>query len=194
MDVYELIISILFLLWGLSELILIYTRRAKRVIKKINDWTLWVQCVGVFISVLLGLTWRSYDEIRPSGIFFTGNNREMFFVAVFLLLVGLVIRWHAILQLKQWFSTTITIQEGQQVLSDGIYKFIRHPSYSGVMLCFLAVALSFHTFFLFLVVFLPNLLAMLIRISFEEKILIEHFGKEYIEYKQHSKKLIPWLF
>jgi protein-S-isoprenylcysteine O-methyltransferase Ste14 len=194
LDIYETIVFSIFILWGVSELILLIKRRARSNSKKIKDWTLAVQFAGITISITVGLVLKFTCSTIPTGVFNFGDNLFMLCCAIVFFLIGIIIRWHAILKLKQWFSTTITIKEGHQIMSKGIYKFVRHPSYLGVVLCFIGLALSFHTVVLFLIVFVPNLIALLIRISFEEKVLISHFGSDYIDYKNSTKKLLPLIF
>ena len=37
-------------------------------------------------------------------------------------------------------------------------------------------------------------LAYALRIPVEEKVLMAQFGREYVEYAAHTKKLIPWIY
>jgi protein-S-isoprenylcysteine O-methyltransferase Ste14 len=39
-----------------------------------------------------------------------------------------------------------------------------------------------------------GLVFLLIRIEIEEKMLIETFGEEYIEYQRNTKKIIPYIY
>jgi protein-S-isoprenylcysteine O-methyltransferase Ste14 len=109
-------------------------------------------------------------------------------------MIGLIIRWIAILSLNRSFRVKVTVAENQKLLTTGIYRCIRHPSYSGSLLSFLGLALVFNNWITIVVLFLPIFLAFLYRIRIEERVLYEAFEQEYEEYCQKSKRLIPGIY
>jgi isoprenylcysteine carboxyl methyltransferase (ICMT) family protein YpbQ len=48
-----------------------------------------------------------------------------------LMVAGILIRWAAIYTLGHYFTRTVTILEGHRVVRSGLYKHLRHPSYTG---------------------------------------------------------------
>jgi protein-S-isoprenylcysteine O-methyltransferase Ste14 len=69
-----------------------------------------------------------------------------------------------------------------------IYAFIRHPLYVGWMIAFWATPTMSLAHLVFAVLMTAY---MLIAIPFEERNLIEHFGDDYIRYRERTGKLIP---
>ncbi|MFW9999692.1 MAG: methyltransferase family protein [Candidatus Hodarchaeota archaeon] len=76
------------------------------------------------------------------------------------------------------------------LITNGILGHVRNPMYSGILLIYVAfilLSISIISIFLFIPVFLVyNWMA-----NFEENILEDMFGDEYIQYKKRVPKWIP---
>lgn len=109
---------------------------------------------------------------------------------LFLVSYGLYIE---VMRENAYLSRTVEVQEGQQVVSTGLYGIVRHPMYFAVVLLFWAMPLvlgSWPAFF----VMLPFPLLLASRIKDEEKILEEGLPG-YREYEQKVRyRLIPFLW
>jgi protein-S-isoprenylcysteine O-methyltransferase Ste14 len=115
-------------------------------------------------------------------------------VGIALMLTGILIRWVAIYTLGQYFTRTVTILQGHRIVRDGLYKHLRHPSYAGCLLGDLGLGLALSNWLSVVIIFVPILAASLYRIRIEEQALLEHFGDEYFEYAQSTKRLIPEVY
>jgi protein-S-isoprenylcysteine O-methyltransferase Ste14 len=115
-------------------------------------------------------------------------------VAVAILIVGLAIRAVAIFSLGKAFSANVALRSGQKLNRGGLYRFVRHPSYLGLELIFLAYALHSRTWACFAVVLIPTTLAVLYRIHVEETALRLAFGADYDDYSRNTKRLIPGIY
>jgi protein-S-isoprenylcysteine O-methyltransferase Ste14 len=91
------------------------------------------------------------------------------------------------------FSGLVAIQAGHELVTDGIYGVIRHPSYLGLLINALGWALAFRSGagVLLTALLIPPLLA---RIRAEEALLRAHFGSEYEQYCQRTSRLIPGIY
>lgn len=108
--------------------------------------------------------------------------------------VGLVLRVWAILALGQSFRTTVEVWEGQQVVRRGPYRWVRHPSYTGLLLLAIGVGIAMDDWVsLALTVVLP-ITAVLWRISVEERELVHVLGGPYESYRAQTKRLVPGLW
>ncbi len=92
-----------------------------------------------------------------------------------------------------WKTPFLQIVEEQRLVTDGYYKHIRHPIYIGEIGRALGWVITFSSLY-GLVIMTMGLVFLLIRIEIEEKMLIEAFGEEYIEYQRKTKKLIPYIY
>jgi protein-S-isoprenylcysteine O-methyltransferase Ste14 len=110
-----------------------------------------------------------------------------------MVILGVIIRIVAIATLKRNFSGRLRIRDDHTLVRNGIYKWVRHPAYLGAIILFLGIPVMFSSVLGFLVMFLlvPYLLH---RIKLEERMLIGHFGAEYEEYIEQSKRLIPFIY
>ena len=116
------------------------------------------------------------------------------FIGTSIICLGFILRYWSIIILGKYFRTTVEIDEGQKIIQKGPYKFIRHPSYSGMILFYIGYGLvSQNWLSLILTVILPTS-ALLYRINVEEKAFIEELGVEYQNYKSKTKKLIPGIW
>ena len=92
-----------------------------------------------------------------------------------------------------YLSRTIEVQEGQKVVSTGLYGIVRHPMYAVTIWLFLSIPLVLGSFFS-LLCFLPYPIIMVVRILNEEKVLTEGLDG-YADYKKKVKyRLIPFIW
>jgi protein-S-isoprenylcysteine O-methyltransferase Ste14 len=94
--------------------------------------------------------------------------------------------------LGRYWSGTITLKEGHRVIKTGPYSLARHPIYTGVLVAFVGMALARRDIASFVGVALIAV-GMVRKIVIEEKLLSEHFGSEYLAYKQQVKTIIPFI-
>lgn len=111
-----------------------------------------------------------------------------------LLLFGLGLRWIAILTLRRFFTVDVAIRKDHKVVDHGLYRFVRHPSYSGALLSFLGFGLGLVSWVSLLLVTVPILAVFLFRIRLEEKALEDALGDTYRNYRLRTSRLIPWLY
>jgi len=79
-----------------------------------------------------------------------------------------------------------------KVVKTGVYKYIRHPQYTGFMLLTLGMMAGWAT--LPTILMWPFILWMYYRLAKrEEKDMIEEFGEEYVMYKNKTKMFIPFI-
>ncbi len=114
-------------------------------------------------------------------------------VGALIFIIGLIITVNAQMTLKLNYSSTLRIREGHQLITHGIYKHVRHPVYSGVILRAFAISIYATSLlgFLFALMGIP---LFNYRIGVEEKMLIEEFGDEYLEYTKATWKLFPYIY
>ena len=104
--------------------------------------------------------------------------------------LGLAIRVWAIAALGSAFRTTVEVDPGQAVVSIGPYRWVRHPSYSGLLLIVIGFGLAVGNWLaLFICAVLP-LPALLRRIHVEEAELTGVLGNDYRAYQAQTKRLI----
>jgi protein-S-isoprenylcysteine O-methyltransferase Ste14 len=115
------------------------------------------------------------------------------YTGLILFFAGSILRLAAAFALGRRFSGLVAIQPDHRLKTDGLYRSIRHPSYTGLLVSMVGYALVFRSIIgLLLNIFL--FLLLLRRMNDEEKFLEAHFGTEYGSYRQRTKRLVPLLY
>ena len=98
-------------------------------------------------------------------------------------------RGHADLGLN--WSPSLEIREEHELVTQGIYRVIRHPMYASQWLLVLAQPLLLQNWiagFLGLLAFIPF---YFLRVSAEEQMMLEEFGDQYRAYMQKVGGILP---
>ena len=177
------------LFFFLSEIILMIAKRSKKKkSKKRNDRrSLLLFWIVIPLSLTIGfltanyLTWNSF-------------NKYLAIVGLIIFIIGIIVRWIAIIQLNKEFTVDVVITADHQLKTDGIYATIRHPSYLGLLLISVGLSMAMNSIISFLVITIPILFAIIYRITIEENILISEFGEKYIDYRKKTYKIIPKVY
>jgi protein-S-isoprenylcysteine O-methyltransferase len=103
---------------------------------------------------------------------------------------GLVLRTWAVFSLGPWFTWNVTVQAGQQLVSRGPYRLIRHPSYSGALLTFVASCVVLHSWLAASLATCALTLAVSRRIRYEEALLAKTLAG-YGDYASRTGCLLP---
>jgi protein-S-isoprenylcysteine O-methyltransferase Ste14 len=111
-----------------------------------------------------------------------------------LMWLGLGIRVWAIATLGRAFRTTVEVDPGQTVVSSGPYRWVRHPSYSGLLMIVTGCGLAAGNGLALAVCAVLPLPALLRRIQVEEAELTGVLGDRYRAYQAQTKRLIPGLW
>jgi protein-S-isoprenylcysteine O-methyltransferase Ste14 len=106
---------------------------------------------------------------------------------------GGALRLWPVFVLGRRFSGLVAIQPGHTLMTSGIYRVIRNPSYLGLLILSLGWALAFRSVVGVLLV-APMLPPLIARMRSEEALLRTQFGDEYAAYCARTWRLIPGLY
>jgi len=90
------------------------------------------------------------------------------------------------------FNIQPKIKDGAQLITSGIYRYIRHPMYFSVIVMMLPFTLATNRFLNWLLFAL--LIVVLYLKAIREESLWSNTSKEYIKYKEKTKAIVPFLF
>lgn len=115
-------------------------------------------------------------------------------VGFFIVCIGFMISVFARFTLgANWANSyEYQIKKQQELVTYGIYQYIRHPIYTGVFLMLFGAEVITQSYLILLYVFI--LVGMYWQAKREEEILLEHFGKAYESYIKTSKMFVPFVF
>jgi protein-S-isoprenylcysteine O-methyltransferase Ste14 len=105
--------------------------------------------------------------------------------------VGVILRAWAVASLGRFFQCRIQIQPGHQVVDRGPYRYVRHPSYTGLALILLGIGLASGDVMSLAAVAVLGAIGLGVRIRAEERQLASALGPEYAPFAAGRKRLVP---
>ncbi len=151
-----------------------------------NRWVL----IAFGVIGLLSAYLPAYTERAGFWVF---GREGVRWLGVLLCAAGGTLRIWPVFVLGRRFSGLVAIQPGHELVTGGVYRFIRNPSYLGLLIASLGWALAFRSGVgvLLAVLLVPPLVA---RIRAEEALLHAHFGAEYDSYRARTWRLVPGVY
>ena len=182
--------QILYYSWFISEVLIVIVTHTPRGKGKLSDRG---SMLVLWVTITASITATGFIKgMLPSNMLMGAHWLKA--VAVSILAIGLAIRWTAIITLGRSFSVNVAVHEDQHVLRTGLFRLVRHPSYLGMMIIFLAIGLSSRNWYGLLIMLLFPFAALLYRIHVEERALTDAFGEEYIDYSRSTRRLVPFIY
>jgi len=152
---------------------------------------------GTLEIVLLTLAWVSFFVplvwvVKPVMAFADYPLRPLPFLAgVSCLALGLWLFQRSHADLGANWSITLEVRDKHQLVTQGVYRHLRHPMYLALILYSVGQALVLPNWVAgpsYLVVFV---LLVALRLGPEERMMREEFGQEYDAYVARTKRLLP---
>jgi protein-S-isoprenylcysteine O-methyltransferase Ste14 len=128
---------------------------------------------------------------RRGRFLWPGGLGWPFVVGMVLIVAGLGLRAWSIASLGRFFQYRITVQSGHQVVTKGPYRYVRHPSYTGIALILIGIALACDDVWALPVVAVLGGVGLYVRIRAEERQLNQALGEDYERFAAGRKRLVP---
>ena len=176
----------LFGLFVLSEYAMRIRTRANRVGKAAERWSLAVVVVtiggGLFAAIRLA-RWHETEVVAARWV--------LFGLGLALMVTGAVVRQWAVFTLGRFFTVEVRVQPNQTVVDRGPYRWVRHPSYTGMILFLVGVGLALTNWASLIVLAVAPTIGLLVRIRSEERVLLAALGEPYRRYAAQRRRLFP---
>jgi protein-S-isoprenylcysteine O-methyltransferase Ste14 len=114
-------------------------------------------------------------------------------VGMCLIVAGAILRRYCFYALGASFTGVVTVKEGQHVVESGLYRFVRHPSYTAAFLMFTGVGLALESWVSVGILFFAHCYLYGKRVIAEEKALVATLGENYASYMLRTKRFIPFV-
>src|SRR2546423_3062195 len=180
-----------------SEVLLTITRRSRSMTGTKQDRsTLGMIWLVIALSIAAGVFVGNSTFLWASGVwmFELPPGNAVAVAAVLLFGTGLLLRWWAIVTLGRFFTVDVTIEKDHELVEGGPFRWVRHPSYTGVLLAFVGWALTLRNWAAIAVVLVPIFAAFIRRMNVEEEALRGALGERYAKYMRRTKRLVPGLY
>jgi protein-S-isoprenylcysteine O-methyltransferase Ste14 len=149
----------------------------------------WVLAAFAVLGLLLGVVpaWTDRHDLWTIG------GPAIRWIGIVLFAAGGALRLWPVAVLGNRFSGLVAIQPGHTLVTTGIYRTIRNPSYLGLLLGSLGWSLAFRSV-AGIVITALHLVPLIARMDAEERLLAANFGAEYEAYRARTWRLIPHLY
>jgi len=122
------------------------------------------------------------------------SSAYMSWFGLLIMLNGLILRYWAAKTLGEFYTRTLQIIEGQQIVDQAPYNILRHPGYLGIFLMEIGAGLAIANWVVLLIIVIIGVFSSVYRIQAEEEMLLTTFGEQYKVYSQKTWRLIPLIY
>lgn len=147
--------------------------------------------VGLFLipAVYVFTPWLNCADYRlsPRGMGRLGGMGSA------LLAAAVWLFWRSHSDIGRNWSVSLQIREGHAVVTEGVYRSIRHPMYASIWLWGVAQTLLLQNWiagWASIVLFVPM---YVLRVPREERMMVEQFGEAYRAYINRTGRVVPRL-
>ena len=128
---------------------------------------------------------------RRGGLLWPGGLVWPVVAGLALMAAGIGLRAWSIVTLGRFFQYRIRVQPGHRVVTSGPYRYVRHPSYTGIAMVLAGIALASGDVWSLLAVTALGGAGLAVRIRAEERQLTQALGAEYERFAAGRKRLVP---
>ena len=107
---------------------------------------------------------------------------------------GLILFWRVHRTLGKNWSPILEIRRNHELITDGPYKYVRHPMYTQIWIWVICQWLILSNWIVGIVGVLAWTTLYAIRIPEEEKMMVEEFGQKYEDYMKRTRRIVPGVY
>ncbi len=121
-------------------------------------------------------------------------NPVLFGISLAAVWAGIGLRWWSFSSLGRYFTFTVMTSPDQPVITTGPYRWLRHPSYAGLLLIIAGIGFAFGNWLSLAALVGVWLGGLVYRIRVEESALATTLGSAYTTYASSRNRLIPFVW
>jgi protein-S-isoprenylcysteine O-methyltransferase Ste14 len=147
------------------------------------------------VLIMAGAYWLLFQQDLRFGILnrrFIPHDDRIVLAGVLLTWSGVAFAIWARYHLGKFWSATVALREGHQLIRSGPYANIRHPIYTGMLTAVLGTSLAVGRYRA-LIAFVVILAAFVAKSRQEEKLLDAQFGQAFEQHRRHTGFFLPRL-
>lgn len=150
---------------------------------------------GQWLSVMMlfGLIGVHYLAIYEFSRLGSERQSLFFLIGVVAIAMAIILSQFALKSLGKFFDR-LAIKPDHQLITTGIYRYIRHPVYTSYILLFGGYCVLLEAWISLGITIILCSLWFSHRIHLEEEMLMTHFGRDYLHYRQKTKRLFPFIY
>jgi protein-S-isoprenylcysteine O-methyltransferase Ste14 len=130
----------------------------------------------------------------PALQFGIAQRFVVFYAGVAMIVAGSLLRRHCFRMLGSSFTGDVRARAGQEVVTRGAYRYLRHPAYTGGILLNTGIGMGLGSWFAAVLLCVASAAVYLYRMSVEERALLSAIGEPYKQFMSTRKRLIPFVY
>jgi protein-S-isoprenylcysteine O-methyltransferase Ste14 len=142
-------------------------------------------------TALLGVGGAVLLTRRVPGAAVVGGRWPLFVAGLVLMCAGIAIRQWSVSTLGRFFTIDVRVQSGQTVIDRGPYRWVQHPSYTGLIATFLGLGLALGNWAALALLAVAPTAGLVYRIQVEEHALLDGLGEPYRRFAASRARLFP---
>jgi len=141
----------------------------------------------VAVAIAIWVAAKVPEASTPGGVITFG-------IGLCVMCGGLVLRWRSFKALGRYVTVPVVTSPDQLLITTGPYRFVRHPSYLGLVLVLAGIGVILANWFSIAVLALVPLIGVMYRTHIEEDALPGILGDAYTRYASTRKRLVPFVW
>ncbi len=148
--------------------------------------------LSLFIGLIIFLHIIGFNGHFENGLLFFLKHEYLYLSGYALGMFGLLLCWRAQKEMGRSWRVGID-RKKTELITTGVFKKIRNPTYSGLFLICLGTLMIFHNMLILLWV-VTFYISIEFQVRMEEEHLMETHGQAYIDYLKTTKRYFPYLY
>jgi protein-S-isoprenylcysteine O-methyltransferase Ste14 len=173
--------------FGASEWSIRYRSRMNRGGTQRDRGSLYVVILAAVLGV--GAAFAFAQDVRWAGV--SVARWPIFVLGLAIVVLGVALRQWAVLSLGRFFTVQVRVRSDQTVVDAGPYRWVRHPSYSAIIVSFVGIGVALENWLSLAVLVVVPTIGLIIRIRVEERALLDALGEPYREFSLSRARLFP---
>ena len=173
-------------LFALSEFAMQFRSHRNPSGTRTERWSLTLVDACIVIALIAG-----FGLTRWSQAGFKAGALPLFVVGLLFVATGIFVRQWSMITLGRFFTADVRMHSDQTVVDRGPYRWVRHPSYAGIIIFNLGVGLALGNWAALAVLLVLPTLGLVVRIRSEERALVAQLGDDYRDFAGTRRRLLP---
>lgn len=154
----------------------------------------WGSLVALVVTFAIGFGAGFHLARHAEGAAIEFARRPVFLLGALLTAAGIAFRQWAIVVLGRFFTPFVRVSEGQTVVESGPYRWLAHPSYTGMVMTIVGIGLMLGNWLSLACLAIVPTAGLMIRIRVEERALLAGIGEPYRRFLAGRARLVPGIW
>jgi protein-S-isoprenylcysteine O-methyltransferase Ste14 len=174
-------------MFGVSEWSIRYRSQMNRGGAQHDRGSFYVVILTAVVGVVAAFAF--VNNVPAAGVH--GARWTIFVIGLAIMALGIALRQWAVLTLGAFFTVRVQVRSSQTVVDTGPYRWVRHPSYTAIIMSFVGIGVALENWLSLAVLVVVPTIGLVIRIRVEERALLDALGEPYREFSRSRARLIP---